>query len=218
MPSSRSLSFDPVVAAREVWAAKGWGPAAAGMAAITSIMRAHQLFLAQANEVLRPFDLTFARYEVLAWLAWNAECGSLSLSQIGERLQVTPATVTSAVDRLEADRLVRRVPHPSDARVTLAEITARGRRTVAAATAELNTKVFEVVQLSEADMESLIGLLVKVRIEAGDFSTSNQGDDTAGRGGNAGNGASLKSSNSGDRDNGARPSPARARSGARGKG
>jgi len=170
MPPPRGLSFDPVEAARDVWTSKGWGPAAAGMATVTSIMRAHQLFLGQANEVLRPFDLTFARYEVLAWLAWNAECGSLSLSQIGERLQVTPATVTSAIDRLEADDLVRRVPHPNDARSTLAEITARGRRTVAAATAELNANVFEMVQLTEGEMESLIRLLVKIRVEAGDFS------------------------------------------------
>lgn len=115
VPSSRSLEFDPVEAAREVWKAKGWGEAAAGMAAVTSVMRAHQLFLARANDVLRPFNLTFARYEVLAWLAWNAECGSLSLSQIGERLQVTQATVTSSIDRLEADKLVRRLPHPNDA-------------------------------------------------------------------------------------------------------
>jgi len=172
MPSQRSLSFDPVMAAREVWKSKGWGEASTGMAAVTSIMRAHQLFLAQANDVLRPFDLTFARYEVLAWLAWNAECGSLSLSQIAERLQVTPATVTSAIDRLEADNLVRRLPHPSDARTTLAEITTRGRRTVAAATAELNAKVFETVQLSRTELESLIRLLVKVRVEAGDFSSA----------------------------------------------
>lgn len=134
-------------------------------------MRAHQLFLAQANEILRPFDLTFARYEVLAWLAWNADCGSLSLSQIGERLQVTPATVTNAIDRLEADQLVRRVPHPNDTRSTLAEITARGRKLVASATSELNTKVFETVRLSQDEMESLIRLLVKVRVEAGDFSS-----------------------------------------------
>lgn len=172
VPSSRSLGFDPVLAAREVWRGKGWGPAAAGMATVTSIMRAHQLLLGQANDVLRPFNLTFARYEVLAWLAWNAECGSLSLSQIGERLQVTPATVTNAIDRLEADGLVRRVPHPSDARSTLAEISARGRRTVAAATAQLNAKLFETVRLSETEMETLFRLLMKVRIEAGDFSAA----------------------------------------------
>ena len=142
------------------------------MATVTSIMRAHQLFLAQANEVLRPYDLTFARYEVLAWLAWNADCGSLSLSQIGERLQVTPATVTSAIDRLEADSLVRRVPHPNDARSTLAEITAKGLKAVTAATSALNARVFEQVQLSQEEMESLIGLLVQLRVEAGDFSSA----------------------------------------------
>ncbi len=169
MPVLRSLSFDPVAEARQVWASRGWEPAANGMATVTSIMRAHQLFLAQANDVLRPFDLTFARYEVLAWLAWNSDCGSLSLSQIGERLQVTPATVTNAIDRLEADGLVRRLPHPNDARSTLAEITARGQRAVADATEELNAKVFETVQLSQDEMESLIGLLVKIRVEAGDF-------------------------------------------------
>lgn len=169
MPNPRSLSFDPVLAAREVWSAKGWGEAATGMAAVASIMRAHQLLLAKANDVLRPFDLTFARYEVLAWLAWSSECGSLSLSQIAERLQVTPATVTNSIDRLEADKLVRRLPHPSDARTTLAEITARGRRTVTAATDELNSKVYEGVGLSRTEMESLIRLLVKVRTEAGDF-------------------------------------------------
>lgn len=175
MRASRSLSFDPVVAARDVWASRGWAPAATGMATVTSIMRAHQLFLAQANEVLRPFDLTFARYEVLAWLAWNAECGQLSLSQIGERLQVTPATVTSAIDRLERADLVRRLPHPDDARSTLAEITPRGRKTVAAATDELNTKVFETVQLNTEEMETLIRLLFRIRAQAGDFAYDTDG-------------------------------------------
>ncbi len=170
MSASRNLAFDPVADAREVWRSKGWNSAAAGMATITSIMRAHQLFLAEANDVLRPFDLTFARYEVLAWLAWNADCGTLSLTQISERLQVTPATVTKAIDRLEADELIHRLPHPSDARTTLAEITSRGRKVVERATAELNEKVFEAVRLSEPEMEQLFGLLVKIRVAAGDFS------------------------------------------------
>ncbi len=172
MAPSRNLAFDPVMAAREVWSARGWGEAANGMATVTSIMRSHQLFLARANDALRPFDLTFARYEVLAWLAWNAECGSLSLSEIGDRLQVTPATVTNAIDRLEAAALVRRLPHPHDARSTLAEITPLGRRTVTSATSVLNARVFEAVQLSEEEMETLIALLVKVRVQAGDFAAN----------------------------------------------
>ena len=41
--------------------------------------------------------------------------GSLPMARIGERLQVHPASVTNAVDRLEAQGLVRRVPHPRTA-------------------------------------------------------------------------------------------------------
>ena len=171
MAEPRKLSFDPVAQAREMWQARGWGSAASGMATVTSIMRAHQLLLARANDVVRPLGLTFARYEVLAWLAWNQECGSLSLSQIGERLQVSPATVTNAIDRLEADGLVRRVPHPSDARSTLAEITDAGLTLVGAATEELNAKVYETVTLSPDEMQSLFSLLLKLRLDVGDFAS-----------------------------------------------
>jgi DNA-binding MarR family transcriptional regulator len=109
-------------------------------------------------------------------LAWNADCGQLSLTQICERLQVTPATVTSAIDRLEADGLVRRLQHPSDARSTLAEITAKGLKTVAAATDVLNEKVYEAIPLSESQMESLIQLLLTIRVDAGDFSADGPAD------------------------------------------
>ncbi len=49
------------------------------------------------------------------------------MSQVGAGLGVTARNVTSLVDRLEAGRFVRRVPHPSDRRVTLLELTDRGR-------------------------------------------------------------------------------------------
>ena len=71
------------------------------MAAITSIVRAQQIFLARIDAVLRPLDLTFARYEVLMLLLFSRN-GSLPLNKIGARLQVHPTSVTNAVDRLEA--------------------------------------------------------------------------------------------------------------------
>ncbi len=42
------------------------------MSATTSIMRAQQIILATVDEVLRPLDLTFARYEALVLLAFSA--------------------------------------------------------------------------------------------------------------------------------------------------
>ena len=67
-PSNAPLPFDPIEEARRQWAAHGWQDVADGMAAITSIMRAQQLFLARVDAVLRPYELSFARYELLMLL------------------------------------------------------------------------------------------------------------------------------------------------------
>ena len=54
--------------------------------------------------------------------------GQMPMARVGEGLGVTARNVTSLVDRLEAARLVRRLPHETDRRVTLLELTDRGRR------------------------------------------------------------------------------------------
>lgn len=171
--------LDPIASAREIWVANGWAEAARGMAAITSVMRAHQLFLARANEALRPFDLTFPRYEVLAWLVWQSDEGTRSLKELSELSQVTPATITKAVARLERAGLIRRLAHPKDARTTLARITPRGRRVVARSTEALNTQVFEAVDLSADQLDQLFGLLLQARIGAGDLVTDSDADSAA---------------------------------------
>lgn len=162
------LPFDPVAEARRQWEVHGWADAAPGMAAITSLMRAQQIVLARVEEVLRPFDLTFARYEVLMLLRFS-RAGSLPLSRLGDRLQVHPTSVTNAVDRLEAQGLVRRCPHPRDRRATLAELTDAGRELAGSATAELNARVFAEPGLSADRTERLIDVLTDLRRSAGDF-------------------------------------------------
>ena len=138
------------------------------MAFVTSIMRVQQICTAWTDDVLAPFDLTFARFEALRLLAFTRR-GRLPLGKIGERLQVHPASVTNVIDRLEANGFVRRVPHPTDGRTTLAAITPRGRRLVATATDALNTKVFEQTGLSPAQLDSVVRTLAELREAAGDF-------------------------------------------------
>src|ERR1700712_2823573 len=103
------------------------------MAAITSVMRAQQIFLARVDEVLRPFGLTFARYELLMLLHFSSR-GSMPIKKASERLQVHPTSITNAVDRLAAADLVTRSPHPTDGRATLIAITDDGRRLALKAT------------------------------------------------------------------------------------
>lgn len=138
------------------------------MAVVTSVMRAQQIFMGQVDEVLRPLKLTFARYEVLMLLSFSRR-GALPLGKVGERLQVHPASVTNAINRLEDDGLVRRRPNPTDGRGTMAEITGRGRRLAERATARLNERVFARVDLSGTDLAQLFDLLRKLRQATGDF-------------------------------------------------
>ena len=117
--------FDVVEASRRVWLERWNDEAASGMAVFTAILRSQQLLSNEIAAVMRQHDLTFARYEVLSWLAIDPE-SSQTLSWISKTLRIPPATVTNLIDRLETDKLVRRVQHPLDARTTLAVITPRG--------------------------------------------------------------------------------------------
>ena len=141
MAEPRRLSFDPIAEAERQWGRHGWPDQAQGMAVVTSIMRLQQIFLSRADAVLRPLGLTFARYEVLMLLSFSRQ-GVLPLGKIGERLQVNAASVTNAVDRLEADGLVTRQSNPDDGRGRLASLTAAGRRSASAATEAMNERVF----------------------------------------------------------------------------
>ncbi|KAA0236437.1 MAG: hypothetical protein JJLCMIEE_00221 [Acidimicrobiales bacterium] len=138
------------------------------MAAITSVMRAHQLLLAHVDGVLRPFGLTFARYEALALLRFS-RAGELPLGKMGDRLMVHPASMTNAIDRLESQGLVERRPHPSDGRTVLARITDAGRDTVRGATDALVQSRFGLGGMNEAECREITGLVRKLRMAAGDF-------------------------------------------------
>ena len=162
----RPLNYDPVEASRRRWIEQGWADSAAGMAGVVSIMRAEQILLAEATTILRPLGLTFARYQVLGMLRWT---GPLTLGKLGDRLWITPATVTSSIDRLEAAGLCRRLSHPDDARSTLAEITPKGIRVFDKAVEELNVKLFGSVALSGEELDQLVRLIGKIRAGAGDI-------------------------------------------------
>lgn len=168
MASGRSSGEDPIEEARRQWVTHGWPDAADGMAAVTAIFRVQQILLARIDAVLRPMDLTFARFEILTLLSFRRS-GALAMTRMGTLLQVHPTSVTSAVDRLEAQALVERLPHPTDRRAVLASITDQGRKRAAQATEALNLEVFEHLGLSARQTTNLHAALRTLRSNAGDF-------------------------------------------------
>lgn len=160
--------LDLVAEARRQWRAHGWRGPDRGMAAVISLMRGQQIVLGRLEDALRPFGLSYARYEMLTLLSFSRE-GELPMSKIGDRLQVHPASVTGAVDKLEQQGLVVRVPHPEDRRAVLARITDEGRRVGEQATRALNAGPFAQIGLSGDQTEQLVALLTDLRRDAGDF-------------------------------------------------
>jgi DNA-binding MarR family transcriptional regulator len=160
------LPFDPIERAAAIWQRR-FG-AARAMAAVTSVMRAHQILLSELDTLLRPFELTFARYEALVLLSFS-RTGALPLRLIGERLMVHPTSVTNTIDRLEHAGLVARRPNPQDRRGTLAEITPAGRQVVEAATDVLMAAEFGLGGYDDSELDDLFGLLRSLRVNAGDF-------------------------------------------------
>jgi DNA-binding MarR family transcriptional regulator len=138
------------------------------MAAATSIMRAQQIVLASVDEALKPFVLTFARYEALVLLTFSRR-GSLPLGKMGERLMVHPTSVTNIVDRLEAQGFVERVAHPTDRRTTLCQITDAGRAVAEKATDAVTAVDLGISGLTDRQVEELTRLLEKLRRSSGDF-------------------------------------------------
>ena len=138
------------------------------MAAVTSVMRVQQILLSAVDGALRPHGLTFARYEALVLLSFSRN-GRLPMRVMGDRLQLHPTSVTNIVDRLQADGLVRRVPHPTDRRATLVEITDGGRAVLEDATKAVTDVDFGLSGLTPQEETQLTVLLSRIRHAAGDF-------------------------------------------------
>ena len=134
---------------------------------VTSLVRAQQLLQGRIDAVLRPLELTFARYEVLRLLSFSA-AGAMPMTRLGSLLQVHATSVTSAVDRLERQGFVERRRRDEDRRVVLAAITDPGRAVVERATDGLNAEVFEKPGLTAGQLSDLTALLGVLRADAGD--------------------------------------------------
>lgn len=158
---------DPIREAHGQWLRHGWAGAADGMAMVTSVVRAQQLLMERIDAVLRPLELSFARYEILRLLAFT-QSGSMHMSRLGSLLQVHPTSVTSAVNRLVGQGFLERLRRESDRRMVLASLTEEGRQVVEEATLRLNRNVFEQPGIAADSVARLTELLTELRVSAGD--------------------------------------------------
>ncbi|MFH0985961.1 MAG: MarR family transcriptional regulator [Candidatus Omnitrophota bacterium] len=85
------------------------------------------MFSRMHAQMLGRVDLTLPQYTLLEQLML---LGTVSMTEISDRLEITKPAVTNLVDRLEEKKLLRRVPHAEDRRVILLEILPKAKKIV----------------------------------------------------------------------------------------
>lgn len=153
---------DPVLQAEANWAREGWidGP---WFRAAYSVYRTAELIRQSNDDALRPLQLTHVRHETLAVLYFS-RTGAMPMGRLSDRLLVHPTSMTSTVDALQRLGYVKRVPHPTDRRATLARITPKGRRAIETSIGQMAAARCGVGALGTTHARTVYRLLAKVRL------------------------------------------------------
>jgi len=79
------------------------------------------------NEILAPYDLYRGTFDVLTALRRAGAPYSLTPKQLTRSLMLSAAGLTSRLDRLEAMKLIARLPEPNDRRTLRITLTSAGK-------------------------------------------------------------------------------------------
>ncbi|NIP98862.1 MAG: MarR family transcriptional regulator, partial [Akkermansiaceae bacterium] len=83
------------------------------------LVRAYQAFSAYDAAGYTDVDLTVPQADVIFTLG---NSGGMTCKEIGDKTLITKGTLTGILDRLEAKKLIRRVPLPEDRRSTRVQL------------------------------------------------------------------------------------------------
>ncbi len=99
------------------------------------------------REVADRFDISVTESLVVSALGRAGE--PLPPREIGQQLKVMSGSLTAILDRLEGQRMVQRLPHPTDRRGRLIALTDRGQELVAFS----NKMLFRAVNAADTDLD-----------------------------------------------------------------
>lgn len=128
------------------------------------LMKASRAVQAHASRSLGGQPLGFSDFTILEALLHK---GPLPVNTIGRKVQLTSGSITAAVDRLEAQRLVERRAHPTDRRARVVHLTKEGQRLIQTVFAGHERDMERVASvLTRDERASLIELLKKLGHDA----------------------------------------------------
>ncbi|KAB7780622.1 Transcriptional repressor MprA [Xanthomonas sacchari] len=119
----------------------------------------HKLSLDQSNEVLRPYGLSYAEYNVLMMIDASPD-GILNPSQLSDAAGEKSANITRLTSQLVDKGLIQRMPSAEDRRMLLLRLTEAGERLIEALIPDLSVQLDTYVRhLDPAALAQLQALL-----------------------------------------------------------
>jgi MarR family 2-MHQ and catechol resistance regulon transcriptional repressor len=96
---------------------------------LMAVVRAAEIFKRVISAIFRNYDLSFPQYNILRVLD-ASENGQGRITRVSRIMLVPGANMTGIAKRLEKNGFIVRKSDPSDERVTILEITQKGRITL----------------------------------------------------------------------------------------
>ncbi len=127
---------------------------------LMGIVRAAENFKRSHSAIFRRHGLTFQKYNVLRVLE-TSENGRNSMSGVSRIMLVPGANITGIAKRLEKDGFIIRKSDSNDERITLLEITPKGRKTLQNIEDEKDRAIGVI--LKPFSHNDLLDLMAKVR-------------------------------------------------------
>jgi DNA-binding MarR family transcriptional regulator len=116
----------------------------------------------RATEWLAPLGLTATQFNYLAVL-YACRSTGLTLNDISALVHTANASVTSMINALERESLVKRTPHPSDGRSSVVVLTARGRKLFERAFRTHHTNIERsLAGIPVSDRQTILAGLVRI--------------------------------------------------------
>jgi MarR family transcriptional regulator, 2-MHQ and catechol-resistance regulon repressor len=124
------------------------------------VWKAYRALLADAEASINRINLCDSDFRVLEALLHK---GPLPVNIIGQIVDLTTGSITTAIDRLESKWLVIRKHHSTDRRIRIVELTPKGRQLIEKGFAQHRIDMEKAVSnLSRAERGMLVDLLKRL--------------------------------------------------------
>ena len=128
------------------------------------LMKAHRTLTRHAQRSIEALDMCLSDFAILEALLHK---GPQSVRELGRRIELTSGSMTTAIDRLEARRLVTRADHATDRRAWVIHLTSEGKALISKVFAGHEEAMERAMRgLSKAERATLTDLLKRLGTSA----------------------------------------------------